>query len=195
MCDIDGCNRNQYALGYCDMHYKRLKRTGKACSRSKFDSNRIILKGNLAFIELYDRNNQVVAHAIIDIECANKVSKYKWHLSVDGYVSSKSIGYLHHLIYGNPNSGYVVDHRNRDKKDCRKENLRLCKHYLNNHNSKSYSNNTSGCKGVRKKKDRWNACIRVDGVHHNLGWYDTYNEAVKARRKGERKLLGDFAPA
>jgi hypothetical protein len=54
------------------------------------------------------------------------------------------------------------------------------------------SNNTSGCTGVSKKGNRWTAEIRYKGVYHYLGLWDTYEEAVAARRKGEELYFGEI---
>lgn len=52
------------------------------------------------------------------------------------------------------------------------------------------SNNTSGCTGVSRKGNSWIAEIRCQGVYHYLGSFLTYEEAVKARQKGEEKYFG-----
>ena len=52
------------------------------------------------------------------------------------------------------------------------------------------SNNTSGCTGVSQKGNKWVAEIRCQGKYHYLGIWDTYEEAVAARQKGEETYFG-----
>ena len=46
--------------------------------------------------------------------------------------------------------------------------------------------------GVNEEKGKWRARIIFQGVTHDLGRYDTYGEAVAARRKAEQELFGSF---
>ena len=71
---------------------------------------------------------------LIDKEDAEKISKYRWRVDqATGYIYSDFIGkkiYLHRFIMNihTDTSGRVVDHINRNKKDNRKENLRIVTH-------------------------------------------------------------------
>ena len=55
-------------------------------------------------------------------------------------------------------------------------------------------NNTSGVVGVvwRRQKRRWQASIMFMGTRHNLGMYERFDDAVKARREAEAKYFGTF---
>lgn len=61
-------------------------------------------------------------------------------------------------------------------------------------NSKIYSNNKSGVKGVgyKQRKSKWYATIRFQGVSYWLGYYAKKEDAIKARKQAEEKLHGDF---
>jgi hypothetical protein len=52
------------------------------------------------------------------------------------------------------------------------------------------SNNTSGYTGVSQKGNRWVAEIRCQGEYHYLGMWPTYEDAVRARQKGEEEYFG-----
>ena len=60
-------------------------------------------------------------------------------------------------------------------------------------------NNTSGVQGVDwlAKKQRWRATICFKGKRHYLGSYEKFEDAVKARKRGEEeyhnKFLEEFA--
>ena len=56
------------------------------------------------------------------------------------------------------------------------------------------SNNTSGVVGVvwRRKSRRWQASIMFMGTRHNLGMYEHFDDAVKARKEAEARYFGSF---
>lgn len=61
-------------------------------------------------------------------------------------------------------------------------------------------NNTSGYKGVFRKRNRWAACIQYKKKNYYLGSYDRLEDAVEARKEAENwvrddagKLLEQFA--
>ena len=56
---------------------------------------------------------------------------------------------------------------------------------------KLYINNTSGRKGVYKKgENRWRASIGFHGKVYHLGTFQTYEDAVRARRGAEDIFCG-----
>ena len=60
-------------------------------------------------------------------------------------------------------------------------------------NRKTYTNNTSGHRGVyRKGRDRWRAAIGIGGKVYHLGTFLTYGEAVTARREAENRFYEMF---
>lgn len=61
-------------------------------------------------------------------------------------------------------------------------------HLQTNHISKA---NTSGVRGVyfNKQRKKWIAQIMFRGKCHYLGGYDNFDEAVQARKKGEKMFL------
>ena len=89
------------------------------------------------------------------------------------------------------------DHINHDALDNRKENLRPCSQHQNTFNTRKKKNNTSGVTGVghyNGKGERWRARLMLNGKEINLGSYETFDEAVKARLEGEKTYYGEFAP-
>src|SRR5207302_2064645 len=69
---------------------------------------------------------------------------YKWYLGKNGYpITYGSYDNKHkfgcpvtiyHLLYGNLEKGYVIDHINRNRLDNRRENLRICTALQNSYN-------------------------------------------------------------
>ena len=57
-------------------------------------------------------------------------------------------------------------------------------------NGSLMKSNKSGCTGVIQKGNSWTAEIRCQGEYHYLGSYHTYDEAVIARKNGEKQYFG-----
>ncbi|RSV15680.1 HNH endonuclease [Sphingomonas sp. ABOLF] len=83
-----------------------------------------------------------------------------------------------------------IDHINGDRLDNRLSNLRNVSVQENNRNIKLRSTNRVGVPGVRfyKPRNRWTARIKRDGVEHHLGYFDTVEAAIAARRAAEQNL-------
>ena len=102
---------------------------------------------------------------------------------------------LHREIMNAP-TGLLVDHKNGNSLDNRRDNLRLATHFQNSCNArKSKSNFTSQYKGVqfRKKKNRW---ISVIYYHQKAIWLGTFKseiDAAKAYDEAAKKYHGEFA--
>lgn len=75
------------------------------------------------------------------------------------------------------------DHQNRNTLDNRGSNLRIASPLLNAVNHRIQANNTSGFRGVykRKKYDRWFAVARRDGKPFHVGEFRNPIDAAKAR--------------
>jgi len=91
----------------------------------------------------------------------------------------------------------LVDHINQNKTDNRIDNLRLADYSVNAHNTVVRQTNTSGVKGVSLQSLRngkrvgkpWIASIMISGKRTHLGSFNTFEEAVAARRTAERSLV------
>ena len=86
----------------------------------------------------------------------------------------------------------LVDHRDRDRLNDRWENLREATRLENLHNSSVKQNSVSGIKGVRFRKNRWEAVIRVDGKRVYLGRFHTPYEAEVAYNTAAMSHHGRF---
>lgn len=53
------------------------------------------------------------------------------------------------------------------------------------------SNNTSGCPGVYKKREKWSARITYQKVTYQLGDFEEFAQAVNIRKEAERTLEND----
>lgn len=80
-----------------------------------------------------------------------------------------------------------IDHINGIKDDNRIENLRDVNALENLKNRALFSNNTSGYNGVYwcKSMRKWQAYININGERKRLGYFDSIENAIIARRKSE----------
>lgn len=106
--------------------------------------------------------------------------------------------YLHRIVaerVGLAIDGLLVDHRNGDGLDCRRENLRAATVAENTRNGPLRSSNVSGFKGVRwvPHTGKWRASIKVGGREVYLGQYATIEAAAAAYALAARNLHGEFA--
>lgn len=135
---------------------------------------------------------------MIDSEDVAKVSKYSWCISKTGYLAANIKGKVvkqHRYILGLDNPKNVVDHINGNRFDNRKCNLRICSNADNSRNCKLSKNNLTGYTGIRKTPNgRWHARIYYDGKEYSLGTYDSFKEAVSARKNGEIFYFKEFSP-
>jgi hypothetical protein len=128
--------------------------------------------------------------------CA-KVSRghiYAMRFVEDGKKGTKTLS-LHREIMEAP-AGLLVDHKNRDTLDNRRDNLRLATRFQNGVNSRiDKTNTTSQFRGVRfrKKSGRWVANIRTEGKKVWLGSFDNEIDAARAYDEAAKKYHGEFA--
>jgi len=90
----------------------------------------------------------------------------------------------------------VVDHRNGDNTDNRWVNLREATHKQNMYNKIGYGQYPKGVvfKADAGRKKPWAARIRLaNGYKHNLGHYETMEEAAEAYEKAAAIIQKDFS--
>jgi hypothetical protein len=90
--------------------------------------------------------------------------------------------------------GEMVDHKDNNPLNNRRENLRLSGYGSNNRNTKRYVNNKSGYKGVcwDAKSKKWRAYVNFEKKRTNLGVFDTIEDAHAAYCAKARELHGEF---
>lgn len=139
---------------------------------------------------------------LFDLDDLPIIESRSWYVDKDGYLSSSYyyLGVLRivrfHRIVAHPKPGQQVDHRNKNRADNRKQNLRCCNSVDNNRNRGRYSTNTSGITGVTfdKKREKWTATIMFNHKRIFIGRFQKKEDAVVARLEAEVRLFGEFAP-
>lgn len=138
--------------------------------------------------------------AWVDDDDYEYLSGFDWLLiegrSEFGYAGrcADSRTYLMHREVLDAPKELVVDHRNGDTLDNRKQNLRLCTTAENLCNRKRPKHNKSGFKGVyfHKHNKKWKAQIKYQGKKYEAD-YDTPEAAARAYDTKARELHGEFA--
>ena len=172
----------------------------RGCKRMR-QSNEYIDRGDgTSYIVFYDKaGNRKPKMGLVDNEDIPVLSKRVWAISSAGYAFSSEKGnknhkdLLHRMVM-QVEDGVLVDHINHETLDNRKCNLRKCTRSQNYMNEGLSVRNTSGVRGVsyNKLRNKWIAQISLKGICHIQNKYDTFEEAVKERKRLEKEYFGEF---
>lgn len=125
----------------------------------------------------------------IDKEDIDLCNIYTWSENDQGYIISRingTIVRLHRMLL-KCDKNKVVDHINHNTYDNRKCNLRVV--------SRSQNNMNKDCKGVcfDKSKQKYMAYIGFNSKCHFIGYFDTEDEAILARKNAEDKYFQEYS--
>lgn len=120
--------------------------------------------------------------AFVDDEDYDKVKIYSFNLSANGYPRTNLVTKtmcLHNFILGPSPPGMTPDHKNRNKLDNRRENLKFSTGAEQKKNRGILKSNTSGVTNVRFNKATGNYVVRVrkGGKRVHLGYFPTLERA------------------
>lgn len=135
---------------------------------------------------------------LVDEDDFDRVMQYEWHLKPDGYVACSRVNgrqlRLHQLVLNHTST--VIEHKNRDKRDCRKSNLQRADQTINNRNKRKSVGKSSGFKGV-SFDSKWSKFVAQIGLgcrkSIRLGAFDDEIEAAKAYDTAARTHFGSDA--
>lgn len=211
-CTICGrlTNRTYNLNGYkcvCSKHMHQIHKYGHPLDKNPHtnsDLNDYEIKGDIVIFNLYNQKNEKNGEFIIDFEDIEKVKYYKWRIShshvITGLPYNGTQKDLSWIVLGLTQKEIseqhiVVDHKDGNGFNNRKNNLRICSQGENVINKSFMSNNTSGFIGVsyREEKNRYDPEIRRDEIRCHLGYTETLKEAVYKRYYAEQVVFGQFA--
>ena len=141
--------------------------------------NPVRYSGNTMHIDLLDRANNIIGVTMVDRRDRALIEDRKWTINKKtGYVYANGKGggksniYLHRLIAGTWKTQYWTDHKNGDKLDNRRSNLRKVTARQSNINKRTKRGELKGIYPV--KGGRWQAEVSLT--------FDTTEEAIKWRQ-------------
>lgn len=194
----------------CSKHMHQLHKYGKFLDniqRTANDLNDYVIVEDTAIFNLYNQKNIKVGEFVIDKEDLEKIKYKKWRISHNHVVtgqpynmdnSSKKCRDITHILLNispDDDEKTVIDYKDGNGFNNKKENLRICSQGENTKNKSFTSNNTSGFIGVSYRKDRnvWCPEIRNEYKRWHLGQWKIKKEAVYARLVAEKFLFKEFA--
>lgn len=135
------------------------------------------------------RGRDIIAFTKVDLNDYGILATRKWRLTAGGYVYWGGGGtgtiYMSRLLLGlEKGDKREADHKNRNKLDNRRENLRIVTRRQNCEN-KTKSKGTSQFKGVHwsDQYGKWRATGGRRGEYRILGHFDDELEAAEVARK------------
>ena len=137
-----------------------------------------------------------------DLEDYDLIKYYCWHIDSQGYVitreemNNKKVIRMHRLVTNCPDK-LDVDHKHgkETRNDNRKFNLRIVTTSQNMMNRGLSTRNKTGMVGVSWTTtfNKWLANIMLNGKNIHLGYFDKFEDAVKARKNAEEKYFGEYS--
>lgn len=155
----------------------------------------VIIDGDVAYVTLTKGYTSVIDAADVSL-----VEGYNWtalETKTDVVYACRGNGkkviYMHREIL-NPPDDKVVDHKDRDGLNNRRNNLRECSKTENAYNVKKHKDNSSGYKGVTwdKSRGKWKSQLSLSGKNTFLGRFDTPEEAFRVYCEANEKYHKEF---
>lgn len=187
----------------------KIERAIPAMNKSRIGHNEYIMHDD--YCEIIDNSGNSCK---IDVDDLEVIKKYYWYMVTLEKGTENEMSYMYTHIWDSEigkdhklsmheyltNQKYV-DHKNHNGLDNRRYNLRFPEDGItsnqgyNNINMKRRRNNTSGYTGVLydKKSQKWTANIGINYKTKRLGTFNTYEEAVEARKQGEEKYYSGWS--
>lgn len=169
-CEVDGCNNTNenttinynkaLKMDLCAKHRTQYNLNGKFSEITRFDKNKVVENEDYIELIIVNRDLIEVARVKIDKEDKDRCILYKWCINNKGLVCNSKVGTLGAYIMKCNRTGKRVKFINRDKLDCRKQNLVIDESYIQ---KKRRQRNKKNIK--KKKRTRYtpNKIIEYDG--------------------------------
>lgn len=166
----------------CRRHAVQVYRFGEVRSRTLADPNDFhYFNDHYAEMICYDRNGKEKGRTRIDVEDIPRVkSAGSWCIDSGGYVMNGKHGALHRFLMGSK-KGYEIDHKNRDKLDNTKANLRFVLHRINTINRNTIN-------AYQRPNGNWTSYVCSIGKTYTLGTFATFKQAQSIANKAKNHL-------
>lgn len=128
--------------------------------------------------------------ALVDDADFEWLTQFKWSYHSEGYAvrtwpDNKAV-LMHREILETP-SGMDTDHKDRNRLNNQRNNLRIASR------SQNLSNRVSAGIGWAKREQRWRARIKVNKKEIHLGYFQDKSLAKEAYEKAKVKYFGEFS--
>jgi HNH endonuclease len=150
------------------------------------------LRGSAVGLPLRARDGTIRAFAMVDADDYPVVSRWRWSLDANGYVVRRfkrgepNIRLHRELMGVPPHDKRQVDHRNHDRLNNTRRNLRVVTASGNQQNRRGANRGSSSLhRGVswNKLSEKWEAYGSVSGRRTHLGYFEDEQEAAEAARQ------------
>lgn len=137
------------------------------------------------------------SYAYVDAADYEGLHRWKWHECGGGYAARNARGktILMHRQIMKPRKGKLVDHKDGNKRNNCRSNLRVCTRAENQRNMHKQNGSVSRYKGVAydRRSDKWAGRCWYEGTDHFLGYYDDEVGAARAYDRRAVEALSEFA--
>jgi len=176
-CSVEECPNKHYSLGYCELHYGRVKKHGDP--HRGWRASHVLDSGSYLMVEMKGGRGEG-QWALIDYCDRELVEGYSFSLATGGYARRWSserqcLVELHREIMGFP-QGKQVDHINGNRLDNRRGNLRLVTFAEQMQNKKPWAK--SGHRNVHEWQGKYRVMVRKDGKVHYGGTFEKEDVAL-----------------
>jgi hypothetical protein len=137
-------------------------------------------------------------YALVDDEDFEYLNQWKWHYHSSGYArrTDYPIGntIFMHRVVNKTADGYETDHKDGNRLNNQKANLRSCNSSQNKMNRRNNKESTSRFKGVfwNSQKGKWASTINNPNQKH-VGYFNDEEDAARAYDKAAVEYFGEFA--
>ena len=203
-CSVEGCDVIAKRRGMCDRHYQHIRQFGKIrfeneekdgrTTGCKFKANPFEMKSGHVVMYLINKDKIVVGEVLLDFEDFETLRHQRWCLDAYGYARGRK-GILMHRVIMKETPSPMYDHKNLNKLDNRRDNLRPCSNSENGYNTGLSSRNKTGAKGIHwtEKLQKWRVLIRKDNKTKHVGYFTEKEDAIKAYDEAAKVLHKEFA--
>jgi len=188
-CIAEGCdNFPTYTNGCCKKHYDQIRYHGFLRERSISDANDVVIENGICRIFLYNQKSEKISETLIDAEDWERCKNHKWSVGGRGYVRNGNhpSQYLANFILNvKTNHSIVIDHKDGDILNNRKNNLQVISQQKNIWKQKDKNNHR--CVFWNKEIKRWVAQVVFNKKKYYLGCFVDIKDAKEKRdsfRKG-----------